>query len=304
MFNNNSIRNTRYLKLAVLSLATWLGANLIAVQSANAVAIRADAGFLSSTLAANDDGSTGPVPFGFTVNFFGVTRTGGWVNNNGNLTMDAPLSTFTPFPLLSTSREILAPFFGDVDTSSEGSPVTYGTSTIGGQAAFGVNWVNVDYYISNAAHTNRNSFQLVLVDRSDVAVGDFDFEFNIDQVQWETGQAGSSGGDGNGRGGSCARVGWSNGVAANSFELPGSGVCGSFLDSGTPAVIPGSLALFNHELNSNLAIDSGGASTLGRYMFQVRNGVVITPPPPTPVLEPGSLALMFLGLGLCGLARR
>lgn len=258
-------------------------------------AIRANSDFLTSTLYPNDDVSTGFVSFGFSVNFFGNSRDGGYINNNGNLTMDSSLSTFTPFNLVTTGHEILAPFFGDVDTRSAGSPVTYGQSTIGGQAAFGVNWLDVDYYNGNAAHDNFNSFQLVMIDRSDINAGDFDFEFNYDQIQWESGTA--SGGDANGRNGSCARAGWSNG-SSNSFELEGSGVCGSFLDSGFPSVTPGPLSLFNHELDSLLAIDSHGLKTDGRYMFQVRNGSVL---PPSIVPEPGIMALF--GIGIVGLMR-
>jgi hypothetical protein len=58
-------------------------------------------------------------------------------------------------------------------------------------------------------------------------------------------------------GGSAARVGYSNGGAVN-FELPGSGVPGSFLD-GSPD------SLVGNNLNSD---------TLGRYRFEVRNGDV------------------------------
>jgi len=50
---------------------------------------------------------------------------------------------------------------------------------------FGVTWPGVGCYNQNATH--RNFFQVVLVDRSDVAAGDFDIEFNYDQIQWETG---------------------------------------------------------------------------------------------------------------------
>jgi len=41
-------------------------------------------GFNSSTLPANDDGSTGLVSIGFSANFFGTTYTSLYVNNNGN----------------------------------------------------------------------------------------------------------------------------------------------------------------------------------------------------------------------------
>jgi len=244
---------------------------------ASATAIRDAALFTDNTLPRNDDGSTGLVSIGFTVNFFGLSTNSLFVNNNGNVTLDSALGTFTPFPLLTTTRSIIAPFFADVDTRNAGSGVTqFGQDTIGGRNVFGVNWIDVGYFPS--AINRLNSFQLIITDRSDIAAGDFDFEFNYDLVQWETG--GASGGS-NGLGGNSARVGWSNGTTA-SFELAGSAVNGAFLDGGPNALVSGSL-------NSGVA---------GRYIFNVRSGTVVEPPPES-VPEPGTLAL--LGLGLLGL---
>jgi hypothetical protein len=204
-----------------------------------------------ATLPPNDDGSTGFVPLAFAPNFFGATYGGLYVNNNGNVTFDAPLSTYTPFGLAGASRVIVAPFFADVDTRGVGSsPVTYGAATFGSRPAFCVNWVNVGYY---SGHTDKLvSAQLLLVDRSDVAAGDFDIVMNYDRVQWETGDA--SGGSG-GLGGSPVRVGYSNG-STTSFELPGSGTSGSFLDAAPTAL----------RRNSRSSLQPG------RYVYEVRNG--------------------------------
>ncbi len=217
-------------------------------------------GFNQNTLAGNDDGSTGAVPIGFNANFFGVLFNQVFVNNNGNVTLNQPLGAFTPFPIVSNGIPMLAPFFADVDTRAHGDEVTYGTGTVNGQNAFGVNWDNVDYFVSNPAHGSQlNSFQLVLIDRSDIAPGDFDIEFNYDEILWETGDA--SGGT-NGLGGSSARAGYTNGVN-NSFEFAGSGVNGALLDGG-----PAATSLTQNSLNS--PID-------GRYVFNARNGVVVDP---------------------------
>lgn len=140
------------------------------------------------------------------------------MNNNGNITFNAPLGTFTPFDLLSTATPIIAPFFADVDTSSHGMPVTYDTGTIAGRPAFVVNWIDVDYFSSNPAHGDQlNTFQLVLIDRSDIAAGDFDIEFNYGEIVWETGNA--SGGT-NGLGGSSAVPASPTGSTPHS-NLPG-----------------------------------------------------------------------------------
>jgi hypothetical protein len=220
------------------------------------------AGFDSNTLARNDDGSTGLVPLGFMLNFFGTQYDSLFVNNNGNVTFDFPLSTFTPFDLTTTGRVIIAPFFADVDTRLAGDPVRYGTGEVGGRPAFGVTWNNVDCFSSSSLRTARNFFQVILIDRSDIALGDFDIEFNYDQIQWETGQA--SGGDSECQGGISARVGFSSGTGESGtfFELPGSGIPGSFLDSNTLT------GLIHNSFNS---------TQLGRYVFLVRTG--------TPIIE-------------------
>jgi trimeric autotransporter adhesin len=213
------------------------------------------AGFNGNTLAPNDDGSTAVVNPGFSLNFFGQVFNTLFVNNNGNITFNNPLGTFTPFPIVNNGIPMIAPFFADVDTRNHGQPVTFGTGTISGRPAFGVNWVDVDYFSSNVAHgTQLNDFQLVLVDRSDIAVGDFDMEFNYGTIQWETGNA--SGGV-NGLGGSSARVGFTNGVDT-SIEFAGSAVNGALLDSG-----PSGTSLVQNRLVS---------ANLGRYIFFARNG--------------------------------
>lgn len=226
-------------------------------------------GFRAHTLPRNDDGSTGQVPIGFDVNFFGHTYRTLYVNNNGNVTFQEPLATYIPFGLSQTNLPIIAAFFADVDTRSSGSGVvTYGTDIIDGRKAFGVNFFSVGYY---SAHSDRlNTFQIVLIDRSDTGFGNFDIEFNYDQVQWDMGDAGR------GRGDVAAVVGFSNGTRqANAlYELPGSMAQGVFLDNGPKSLIA-------HDLNSNVP---------GRYIFQARSGTVSFLKITTAFLPEGSVA--------------
>jgi Nidogen-like len=198
--------------------------------------------------------------------------------SNGNVTFNSTLGTFTPFGITGASIPIIAPFFADVDTRGAGSqPVTYGTGVVDGRNAFGVNWANVGYFPS--ATDKLNNFQLVLVDRSDIGSGNFDIEFNYDQVQWETG--GASGGV-NGLGGNSARVGFSNGTGnpGTFLELAGSGVNGAFLDGGSNSLIANRI----------------GSDIDGRYIFAARNGDVTPVPEPITIL--GSLAAGSFGVGL------
>lgn len=254
-------------------------------------AIRSTSGFTLTNLPRNDDGSTARVSTGFTFNLFGLTQNNLFVNNNGNVTFTQALDTFTPDPIAGGGLAILAPFWADVDTRAELSGITaYGTGLIGGRNAFAVNWFDVGYY--NTRDELRNTFQLIMIDRSDTGAGNFDFEFNYAKIQWDTGEAS------NGVNGLCpaspaprtpARVGWANGSAAT-FELAGSNVCGAFLDAGANSLI-------GNRLNSEI---------LGRYVWNVRNGQVQPPPPPVGVVpEPSTYALMGTGLlGLVGIVRR
>src|SRR5262249_14315256 len=107
--------------------------------------LRTQPGFSANTLPANDDGSTGAVALGFTLNFFGTAYSTLYVNNNGNVTFGGPLSTYTPYALSTPGVPIIAPFFADVDTNV-GPVVTYGQGVVDGHAAFAVNWLGVGYY--------------------------------------------------------------------------------------------------------------------------------------------------------------
>ncbi|MBF2058416.1 MAG: VPLPA-CTERM sorting domain-containing protein [Cyanobacterium sp. T60_A2020_053] len=249
--------NLKKVRASLGSISIALSVITFSSLSAQAAAIRS--GFDGNTLAANDDDSTGLVSLGFDVNFFGLTFDELYVNNNGNVTFDSPLSLFTPFDLTSTAQQIIAPFFADVDTRNS-DPVTYSNGTVDGRNAFGVNWIDVGYFYQR--NDPLNSFQLVLIDRSDIAVGDFDIEFNYDQILWETGEA-SEGTDG--LGGFSARAGFSNGTGDSGtfFELQGSAINGAFLNGGSNALISNSL----------------DSDVDGRYIFSARNGAIDTPDP-------------------------
>ena len=203
-------------------------------------------GFDQQILDRNDDDSTDKVPIGFLINFFGSSNTMLYVNNNGNVTFDNTQGAYTPTPLNNLGIKIIAPYWADVDTRNSASDVVkYGTNgVVDGHAVFGVDWVNVGYYEEHA--DKLLSCQLVIIDRSDIAPGDFDMEFNYAKVQWEWGDASKY---------SPPHAGFSNGTV--DYELPNSGVSGAFLDSNVAT------GLIYHNLNSSVP---------GRYFFSFRDG--------------------------------
>ncbi len=221
-------------------------------------AVQSLAGCATNTLPANDDGFTDAVPLPFTLDFYGNEYSSLFVNNNGNVTFDEPLSEFTPFDFTISGVPMIAPFLADVDTRGVGSGlVTYGDVTVGGESAFCVNWVDVGYY--SAQVDKKNSFQLLLIQRG--TTGDFDIVFNYDKVQWETG---SASGGANGFGGTPAAAGWASGDGEHLHMQPGSFSSMALLDSAASTGLIHGMA-------------GSGNAQLGRYVFEVRNAAVSGP---------------------------
>ena len=156
-----------------------------------------DVGFGENYLARNDDYYTSFIDltsiFPSGMNFFGTTWTGLYVNNNGNVTFGSGLYSFTPTSIGgSFSSPIIAPFWGDVDTSSINyydANISDGfvTPTAGGNSmgsnltwydidtttnTFTVTWDDVGYYSSNT--DKLNAFQLQLISTGN---GNFDIVY-------------------------------------------------------------------------------------------------------------------------------
>ena len=136
-------------------------------------AIQAEAGCTSTPLLHNDDETTASMPLGFEVLFGDRLYDEIVISNNGYVTLGGPpdlwwrIRNWEAFGVA-----LIAPFLADVDTrpATSGS-MTYGFIDVGGQTALCVNWIDVGYY---DLHTDKlNSFQLILVSRSDVGPGDF-----------------------------------------------------------------------------------------------------------------------------------
>ncbi len=205
-------------------------------------------------------GSPAEVELGFQINFFGELYSKCYVNNNGNISFGNPYTPFTPQSLYNLGEKIIAPFWADVDTRNLQSNVTRfsaGGELVNGRPAFGVTYKNVGYFAAKA--DKLNSFQVIVIQRYDTGVNNFDIEFNYNAVSWETGILGIN----NGYGEPSARVGITNGGTFFT-EITGSGVPLSFLDTilftGTP------------NLATGLIYNSHNSSIPGRYVFQMRGG--------------------------------
>jgi hypothetical protein len=225
------------------------------------VVMRRNAGFLVGALAREDDAPSSDVALGFTASVFGQNFTTIYVNPNGHMTFNAALASFTPYGLAASGiPPMIAGFFADVDTRNSLSAVTtYGTDTVNGHPAFSAIWDGVGYYGNKADKLNK--FQIILISRPDTGGGNFDIEFDYEQVQWESGDA-SSGNQG--FGGSSAHIGYTDGsgTAGHYAELQGSGVSGAFTDGSE---------VYALAQNSNVGVP-------GRFVFAVRGGVVVQGP--------------------------
>jgi len=213
-----------------------------------------------------DDCYVGPVDIGFDINFFGSKYSQLYVNKNGYISFNSGYYDYTFGSLSSSVKAVIAPFFGDV---SGKSTVTYGKITYEGHTAFAASWINASLTISPAIRPEPlNSFQALLVDRSDVGTGDFDFIFNFDSIQWNNNYK------------------WDT-------SFMGYGANGNYYGYTT-----------NNTLNGNqLPYKSINSDVAGRYVFEVRNGVVTNPLPLVP--EPETYAMLLVGLGVVtGVARR
>lgn len=214
-------------------------------------------GFGQLAMNPNDDSSSNLLDLPFALNFFGTTYNQFYVNNNGNITFNNPVSSYTPSPFPISNQPMIAPFWADVDTRGANGGNVYVAAPNATTAV--VTWNNVGYY---SAHDDKvNNFQLVLRDRSADTnnAGDFDIEFRYDLLQWTTGDA--SGGSG-GFGGTPAQAGFEAGDGVNFFAIPGS-FTSSVLD-----------------LQNQTNVSGGGS---GLWQFAIRNGTTPGQTPANPI---------------------
>jgi M6 family metalloprotease-like protein len=209
--------------------------------------------------AYGNDFSSDLVELGFTINFYGETTNTVFISENGCISFWRPIDVVNE-ELLTTDIDtpVIAAFHGDVDSRRAGAPTSArGTAWVMTEDGeyiltnvFAVTWKDVGYY--SEQQNLLNTFQLVLIDRSDRGENDFDIEFDYDKIQWDTWQTldgtglvideqtGETDGTGEVNGSSWAAVaGFSEGtgVPGTFYELEGSGQEGSFIDDSSTALI-------------------------------------------------------------------
>ena len=156
----------------------------------------------------NDDGSTSLIPLSFPFCFYGTQYNQVYINNNGNLSFDAPYFEFTPagFPIFDFA--MVAPFWADIDTRASAGGVVYYKSE---PNRLTVIWDGVGYYSGRV--DKLNTFEVVITDGNDPLIGvGNNVAFSYSDMQWTTGEA-SDGLDG--FGGAPATVGVNQGDGVN-----------------------------------------------------------------------------------------
>lgn len=178
----------------------------------------------------NDDFFSNLISLPFTFDFYGNNYSSLYINNNGNISFLSQYSEFTANPFPDPSYNMIAPFWGDVDTRD--STMMGSTGSVWYKMtpnALIVVWDHVGYY--NIHGDKRNTFQLIISDGTDplVPIGN-NVSFCYADMEWTTGDA--SGGF-NGYGGVPATVGvnYGNGVdffQVGRFDHPGTGFDGPY----------------------------------------------------------------------------
>jgi hypothetical protein len=152
----------------------------------------------------SDDGSTAPITSPFTFCFYGTNEPFFYINNNGNVSFDFALSTYTSTGFPVSGIPVLAPFWGDVDT--RGGNIGSVWYKMDAHKVI-VIWNAVGYY---GVHGDKlNTFELIFTDGTDPILGSGNnVAFSYTTMQWTTGDASSGTG---GFGGVPATVGVNKG---------------------------------------------------------------------------------------------
>ncbi|MEI8259210.1 MAG: nidogen-like domain-containing protein, partial [Deltaproteobacteria bacterium] len=80
-----------------------------------------------NVMTPNDDGSSAVIDLtAYNLSglcFFGATHNSLYINNNGNVTFNAPVGTYTPSAFPIAAQPMIAPWWADVDTRGTGPAI-------------------------------------------------------------------------------------------------------------------------------------------------------------------------------------
>ena len=160
----------------------------------------------------NDDWSTNIITLPFNLCFYGVPTNQVYINNNGNVSIGAPYSTFTANSFPDPTFVMIAPFWGDVDTRGIGSGFVWYKMT---PTYLVVQWDSVGYF---GTHVDKlNTFQLIISNGADPIISNGNnVSFCYKDMQWTTGDASSGV---NGFGGTPATVGVNQGNGTDYIQI-------------------------------------------------------------------------------------
>ncbi len=177
----------------------------------------------------NDDWSTVDMPLPFSFCFYGQQVNSVYINNNGNVSIGNPYSTFTANSFPDPSYTMIAPFWADVDTRGPLSGIVYYQLT---STHLIVQWEDVGYF---SMHDDLlNTFQLIMTDGTDPLLPPgSNVSFCYKDMQWTTGDASSGVG---GFGGTPATVGVNQGngidyIQVGLFDQAGSSYDGPYANN-------------------------------------------------------------------------
>lgn len=149
-------------------------------------------GFGETSFARSDDGAfriDARSIFDSGLVIFGTAYAGDalWVNTNGAISFGAALEGYPVAGDDPLARDVIAPFWADVDTRIDGEGAESGQIWLDMDSATDtvtVTWDNVGSYRRQAEDTNL--FQLGLTDQGN---GDFDISFRYERIEWTAGTA-------------------------------------------------------------------------------------------------------------------
>lgn len=241
------------------------------------------AGFGENFINRNDDESSAFVDitsvFENGLNFFGTNYQGFYINNNGNITFNAPLANYTPFNLTGdTGIPIIAPFFADVDTRLGSLLPSSGGNSTGSNLVYWdldpqndtitITWDDVGQFVDDYTGGDvPNAFQLIL---RDLGAQHFHMEFRYEDIRWTVGGASDN---------EYARIGYSAADGENFLELSQSG---------------DNEQLLGLETASNI-------EQPGRFIFSVINGIPQGIEVEEDVIEPNQPKTELVSLSNIGL---